>query len=389
MIKIFTINFLLAISAAMGMVLLPILATESLGVSLLVLGMIEGSAELVSNILKLVSGNLFDRLKNKKYLFITPILFSLLSKVALLVFISKYSMLFSKLSERMSNGLFASPRDAYIAKNASNKGFAISMLSCSKTAGCILGTLIISMSTLFLGTIQNNIVYLAVLAACITSIALIISFFIKADITVKEEVFSINGFGKTFKKLTPIYILAFIFFLARFNDGLLMLFLKSKGLPEWFYLSTISFFNFVMFFISPLFGIMLKDKELQDGKTNTRLIVLYSTIVSLFLFNVSFLCFDYLPWFLACSGLIFWGIQRAGAAIVFSYFIAKNAKKKFIGTAIGIMALINAVGTFISSICAGYLTNYGFESVFMFTGILSFCTILLAVNYVKTKKLEV
>jgi len=49
--KIFAINFLLAISTAMGMTMLPIVATESLGVSLLLLGIIEGSTEFLSNFL--------------------------------------------------------------------------------------------------------------------------------------------------------------------------------------------------------------------------------------------------------------------------------------------------------------------------------------------------
>lgn len=379
MIKIFTINFLLAVSTGMGMTLLPILATDSLGISLLLLGIIEGTTELVSNILKLVSGNLFDRMKNKRYLFIVPSGISFISKLSIFIFLSKYTILFSKLSERVSNGMFASPRDAYVAKNAINKGLAFSMLSCSKTIGCVIGTLIISMSTLLIGTISENVTNLAMLGAIVTFCALVVSTRIKSDITVKEESFTLQGFGTIFRKLLPVYILAFVFFLARFNDGVLMLFLKSKNMPEWFYLSTISFFNTVMFICSPICGLLLDKKKINY--------VLFITIGALLLFNVSFCSFDSSPWFFAGCGLVFWGVQRVGAQIIFSFFIAQQTKKKFIGTAIGILALITAVGTLISSTICGYLTRYSFETVFLAAGIISFFTMLLAAYYIVNKRI--
>ena len=155
--KIFLINFLLAISTAMGMTLLPIIATESLGISLFLLGVIEGLTEFISNLMRFINGNLFDRLKNKKFLFISSVGTAFLSKFLLILFLNKYSILFSKILERIANGAFATPRDAYITTTAKNKGLSLGLLSFSKTLGCILGTFIIRLSTIYIGTIFNNV----------------------------------------------------------------------------------------------------------------------------------------------------------------------------------------------------------------------------------------
>ena len=45
-------NFLLAISTTVGMTIIPILVTDSLGLSMLILGLIEGTTEFISNMME-------------------------------------------------------------------------------------------------------------------------------------------------------------------------------------------------------------------------------------------------------------------------------------------------------------------------------------------------
>ena len=52
MINLYIINFLLAVSTTIGMTIIPLLATQNLGLSLVFLGLIEGGSELLSNGLK-------------------------------------------------------------------------------------------------------------------------------------------------------------------------------------------------------------------------------------------------------------------------------------------------------------------------------------------------
>ena len=51
MLPIYLMNFFLAIGTTVGMTIIPLLITDGLGLSLLVLGLIEGGTEFISNIL--------------------------------------------------------------------------------------------------------------------------------------------------------------------------------------------------------------------------------------------------------------------------------------------------------------------------------------------------
>ena len=69
-IIIFIMNALLAIVTAVGMTIAPFLLVENLGVSLVLLGVIEGILEMSSSLIKLLSGIVFDRIKKVKNLFL-------------------------------------------------------------------------------------------------------------------------------------------------------------------------------------------------------------------------------------------------------------------------------------------------------------------------------
>lgn len=372
--KLFLINFLLAVSTAIGMTLLPIVVTESLGISLFVLGIIEGLTEFLSNLTRLINGNLFDRMTNKKSLFVTSVGTAFVAKLLLLLLLNKYSILASKILERISNGAFASPRDAYVTTNAKRKGLALGILSSSKTFGCVIGTFLVSLSTVFIGPIINNIYLLILTASIITFVAFLLSFYIKNSIEQKKEIFDFKSVKTLLIDLYPIYSISFVFFLARFNDNALMMFLKSQGFPEWFYLSSMSFFNASMLVVSPILGILI-DKSYKN-------IVLFVTITSLILFNIVFYNINLFPWTFAYLGLVFWGIQRTGAQIIFSYMVTQQISKTLNGTSLGILAIINAFGNLISASISGYFMQDSFFNVFIGTGLIASLSLILAVIYV-------
>lgn len=369
---VYLINFLLAVSTAIGMSLLPIIAVDTLGVSFLMLGVIEGSTEFLSNLFKLVSGNYFDRIKNKKKLFVLPVSIAFLSKLAVVLLVSKHTLFFSKIAERISNGGFGSIRDAFIIKHSKNKGLALSVLSCSKTFGCIVGSATLGAWAFFYKNLGAGVQPLLFLAFLVTSISLFLSFFVKEkeSIDLQTDKFDFKEFKPVLIKLIPFYILTFIFFLGRFNDGLLMMFLKNTGYEPWFYLSNISFFNISMFVVSPFLGVLI-DKKLAN-------VVFYITITSLLVFNVLFYSINEPSYLLASTGLLCWGIQRAGAQIVFSYFIAKNTPTKFIGSAVGVLAIVNASGLLIASSAAGFFASTSFDKVFICSATTTIATLIFS-----------
>jgi MFS family permease len=369
---IYILNFMFAVSTTIGMTLIPLLATDKLGISLFLLGIIEGATEFLSNVLRLVTGNLFDRVKNRKLLFVGPATLAFISKV-LLYFPTGLSIFIAKIVERTANGAFAAPRDAFVGENATNKGMALSFLSMSKTLGCVFGPFIVSLSTLILGPLQENMTTVIALACIINFVAFVASFLIKSKKETKTSTskqFDLQQLKLVFQPLSPLFVLTLLFFMGRFNDGLIMIYLKKQGFPEWFYLSTISFFNLSMLIISPLMGYII-----DRGKYNQALLI---TIVGLLSFNIFFSTIAYMSWFFACLGLIAWGIQRVGAQVTFAALIFKEVPVNFYGTAIGAYSVISGVGTLIASLLCGYYAQQSFQFVFMLSGFFSICSLALA-----------
>ncbi|RYE06044.1 MAG: MFS transporter [Rickettsiaceae bacterium] len=379
MLPIFLMNFLFAVSTTIGMSFLPLLVTESLGMSMVVLGIIEGGSEFASNILRLITGNLFDRTRSKRLLFVVPAALAFVSKFILLL-PNTLTIVLSKMAERSSNGAFAAPRDAYIGEHSTSKGKSLGISSSVKTFGCIVGPAIVSASTIF-GPLQENIVVIIVIACLVNVLAFLLSLTIdikKKIIIAKIEEFNFVELKNTCKHLLPIFILSIIFFLGRFNDGIIMIFLRNSGFPEWYYLATISFFNSVMMIISPFLGYWI------DKKRDYQILLL--TITALLGFNILFFQpFNTISLLGASLGIICWGIQRAGAQITFSSLIFKNTPRKFYGSAIGIYSVLSGGSIFIASMFSGYLAQISFNYIFLSSGFFSLISLLLAVYMYRRK----
>lgn len=195
----------------------------------------------------------------------------------------------------------------------------------------------------------------------------------KIDLTKNHKRFKFAELKHIFKHLQSLFIVSSLFFLGRFNDGVIILYLKQQNLPEWFYTATIAIFNFVMFIVSPGIG-MLIDR----GKGN---IVLVLTIIALVLFNILFYNLPLMPWIFAFLGLTCWGIQRAGAQIIFSAIIFKKTPVQYYGTTIGIYSLFSGIGVFIASAISGYLAQTSFSYAFILSGGFALSSLLLTLYY--------
>jgi MFS family permease len=370
MYLIFIINFLLAIATTIGMTIIPFLVTDSLGLSLLILGLIEGTTEFLSNLLRLTNGILFDNFKNKRIIFVSSIGMAFIAKLLLLM-PSTLMVICSKTLERVSNGAFAAPRDAYVAEKAKNRGLALGLLGFSKSAGCILGPLTVSISTLFLGNLKNNLGSLVIFCCLLVLPAFMFSFTLNVK-ALERSTFSVPEIRSIFKKISPILGLIFLFFLGRFNDGLLMMYLKEKSFPEWFYLSTISVFNFTMLIVSPIIGSQIDRGHLKK--------MLYMSIIALGIFGICFYQLNVLTWSFAILGLIAWGIQRTGAQIVFASLTFNSVDKAHYGTAIGLFYIVSGFATMLSSFFCGYMTQIYFPAVFILSTCCSISALVFAVN---------
>ncbi len=382
-IIIFIMNALLAVVTAVGMTIAPFMLVENLGMSLILLGAVEGILEMSGSLVKLFSGIVFDKIKNVKIIFWLSTLLSFFAKI-LLFFPNSLTIVFSKGLERIGNGMFATPRDAYVLEHTHKRGLSYGLLSTSKTLGCIAGSLLVSLIVYISNdTLANNLIYILAISCGLSMLASSLAFLIKNntstivnsgksfDLSIaKDHLIACLKDTKMQIRLLPIYLGAFMFFLGRFNDGMLMFYLKDQGAPSWLYLSTISIFNTAMFIVAPIFGLLVDKKH-------TRL-VLAVTIFSLILFNLIFTILSDLPDYFVFIGLALWGIQRTGAAIIFAYLLFQKSNDKAVyGTNLGVLMFIVGLGSLLGSIIAGYLSSIDFRYVFLFSAL---CATLSAIS---------
>jgi MFS family permease len=368
MINLYIINFLLAASTTIGMTIIPLLSVEIIGISLFLFALIEGVGEFSSNIIKLISGYLFDKLKNKKRLFFIAIILAFFSKL-LLIIPNIYTLISTKFLERLSNGFFASPRDAFVGvMSGDKKGLSLGILNSSRALGCVFGSIVTSFylsKELSFPLIANLIIF----ATLLCFVSFILSCFMK-DFTkkiIKKETAKYSSI-QVVKDNYELYLIVFLFFCARFNDGLIILFLKQNSIEPWFYLSAIGIFNSISFLIAPFLGMILDSKYKK--------IAVYITFFSLIIFNIIFIFCKTLDLKMAFLALFFWGAQRVGSQVCFTKLLFNNVSKEKYGTACGAMNLFVGFGSLIAALIGGYLISYNFSYVFIFSLLLTSISLL-------------
>jgi MFS family permease len=137
-------SFFTDISTEMVYPLIPFFLTTTLGASPAVLGIIEGVAESVASLLKVVSGYISDRFRNRKILAIAGYSGSTIGKL-LLFLASSWGVVFAgRVVDRFGKGVRTAPRDALIVESiqANKRGMAFGLHRAFDTTGAAIGVVL-------------------------------------------------------------------------------------------------------------------------------------------------------------------------------------------------------------------------------------------------------
>lgn len=137
-------SFLTDVSSEMLVHVLPLFLANVLGASTAIIGLIEGAAETVASLLKIVSGRLSDRLGSRKWPTVVGYGLSAVSKPFLYLASSAAGVSVVRLLDRAGKGIRTAPRDALIADSISpqQRGAAFGLHRAGDTAGAVVGILI-------------------------------------------------------------------------------------------------------------------------------------------------------------------------------------------------------------------------------------------------------
>jgi MFS family permease len=149
------VSLLTDVSSELLIYLVPLYLANVLGASPSIIGLIEGIAESVSAVLKLLSGALSDRLGRRRPLVIAGYSISVGAKAIYLVASTWPIVLLARIGDRIGKGIRTAPRDALIADSTppDSRGRAFGLHRALDTAGAVIG---VALAAIIIGSIQRD-----------------------------------------------------------------------------------------------------------------------------------------------------------------------------------------------------------------------------------------
>jgi MFS family permease len=219
------VSFFTDISSEMIYPLVPLYLTAMLGATPAILGIIEGIAESLASFLKILSGNISDRLKLRKPVAIAGYGLSAISKIFFVLATGWTGIFAGRVSDRFGKGIRTAPRDALIAESsqAASRGKSFGFQRALDTAGAVLGIVI----AYLLFTRYNGEYKLVFLLALIPAFIGVACLFLAKETggrhiagTVKYHMLSWHALDK---RLRLFIVVTFVFNLGNSSNQFLLL----------------------------------------------------------------------------------------------------------------------------------------------------------------------
>jgi MFS family permease len=154
--------------------LLPAFLTGTLGARASFVGLVEGLAEAVASVLKIVSGRLADRSPRKKPLIVAGYSLSSLARPLVALATAPWHVLAVRVTDRVGKGVRSAPRDALLAHVTppALRGRAYGFHRAMDNAGAVVGPLVAS-ALLFFHVELRTVFALAALPALLSVAVLV------------------------------------------------------------------------------------------------------------------------------------------------------------------------------------------------------------------------
>ncbi len=226
------VSFLTDFSSEMIYPLLPLFLTTVLHAGPAFLGVIEGVAESTASLLKLVSGIVSDRVRDRKKLVLSGYGLSSCVRPLIAAATGPLAVLFVRFADRIGKGVRTSPRDALIADSSdpSIRGKAYGFHRSMDHAGAIIGPLTAALLLAYVTTDLRTIFWLSAIPGALT--ILLIIFKVRE---VERRKISSDGrlLGILPKgRLRTFLAILFIFTLGNSSDAFLLLRAGHLGVSE-------------------------------------------------------------------------------------------------------------------------------------------------------------
>src|SRR3989344_4761699 len=363
-------TFLLALTSFFGDVstemlypILPIFLTVNLRASGSIVGLVEGVATAVQNIVQGFSGTLADKLERRKPFAIAGFLIAALSKPFIGLSTVWQTAFVARSMDRFGSGIRSAPRDALVAASAdgNHRGKAFGLEGIGDNLGAFLGPLLAIVLLFYFKVEIRQIFYLAIIPGLLA--VLMVLFVKEKAVALKTKTkieFNLKQFPARYWKFLGVIA---IFGIGNLSSSFLILQSRAVGVPLGWTILIYALFNLVAATVSLPMG-SLSDRL---GRKNVLL-------AAFLVFLLTATGFAFAKNIFAIGGLfalygVFQGIFRSVGKAFATDFVPQALRASGIGWD---NTVVGPPGLF-ASIMAGQLwDNLGHPAVFLYAAARAF-----------------
>lgn len=328
--------------------LLPLFLTATLGVSVAVVGLIDGIAESTASISKVFSGYLSDRLGRRKPLILLGYGLGALSKPFFALAGTASTVLGARFADRIGKGIRGAPRDALVADVTpiAIRGRAFGLRQSLDTIGASLGPLL-AIGLMFLFANDMRSVFWVAAIPAVIAVGLIV-FGVKdheARDAVAQSPVRIKDLSRFDGAFWTIVMVGVAFTLARFSEAFLILKANAEGLP-------LALAPLVLVVMNVVYALgAYPAGALSDRIDGRHLLVsamgclVLADLILAFVSGVGG----------AFAGIALWGLHLAFSQGLLAKLVADRSPENLRGSAYGIFNLATGLALLLASVVAGLL----------------------------------
>jgi MFS family permease len=330
--------------------LLPVLLVGSLGASMFVIGMLEGTAEAIALIIKVFSGYFSDRIGKRKPLAMLGYGMSALVKPLFPMAGSVAAVVTARCLDRVGKGIRGAPRDALVGQlaPAEARGAAFGLRQSLDTVGAMLGPLIaIGLMSVLLGDIRA-VLWFAVIPGALGVLLLAVGVREPPPPTSKPAArlpITRAGLAMLGRPYWQTILVGALLALARFSEAFLVLRASERGLSN-------TWVPLVLVIMSLAFTLTAYPAGRSSDRWPRRSILAFGMIM-LALADVV-LASATTP-AVVLIGVAIWGVHMGASQGVLAALITDVTAPEHRGTAFGVFGLISGIAVLLASGLAGVL----------------------------------
>ncbi|MHB8602028.1 MAG: MFS transporter [Nitrosotalea sp.] len=376
------VSLLADLSTEMIVPILPLFLVGSLGASYSIVGLIEGSADSTSSLVKVFSGWYSDKFGKRKPFVVSGYLPTAILKPLLFFAQTPFQVFAIRIPERVGKGVRGVPRDALIAESVEPHEFgrAFGFHRAFDTLGAVIGSF---SGFIFVVMITGNTDSIYREIFVISSIPAFVSVII-GQVFVKEKklhakqvelqeprqkVSFLHGMKSLDKRLKMFLVVSAIFALANFNISFFILKAKAVGISDTNILLLYVLFNVSYAVVAYPFGI-LSDKIGRDKVVMVSFVAFILTCIGFAFVATSLANIVILFASLGVYMGIFDGSQKA--------YISEISSPAYKATALGAMATLTGIITLPASLIAGlFWDKLGSTTTFEFAAVVSLVSLIM------------